>query len=215
MLGATAEFNKFEGVTVNAKDKKVYFAMSYIEKSMLTNAADPVDDIHISQVSAGAVYEMSLSEKISDTQGNLINSSYVGATLSVPSELLGVDLASPDAIGNTADANRIANPDNLKFSEKMRTLFIGEDSGMHVNNFLWAFNVDTRKLSRILSLPAGAESTGLQAVDNLNGFSYVLSSYQHAGDYTGKLSAETKAKLDTLINKRQAAIGYLSIPHLP
>ena len=31
----------------------------------------------------------------------------------------------------------------------MRTLFIGEDSGQHVNNFLWAYNVDTKALSRM------------------------------------------------------------------
>jgi hypothetical protein len=35
--------------------------------------------------------------------------------------------------------------------EKMRTLFIGEDSSkLHINNFLWAYSVDTRQ-SRILS----------------------------------------------------------------
>ena len=215
ILGATSEFNKFEGVAVNAKDKKVYFAMAYIEKSMLRNSSDPVDDIHVNQISSGAVYELALSSGVKDTQGNSINSDYVGSSISVPSELYGIDLSTPDGAGNTADVNRVANPDNLKFSEKYRTLFIGEDSGMHVNNFLWAFNLDTRKLSRILSLPAGAESTGLQAVDNLNNFSYVMSSYQHAGDYTGKPSADTKARLDALINKRQAAIGYLALPFLP
>ena len=26
----------------------------------------------------------------------------------------------------------------------MRTLFIGEDSSQHVNNFMWAYNVDTK-----------------------------------------------------------------------
>ena len=45
---------------------------------------------------------------------------------------------------------------------------------MHVNNFLWAFNIDTRELSRLLSTPAGAEATGLQAVDEVNGFTYVM-----------------------------------------
>ncbi len=41
------------------------------------------------------------------------------------------------AVGNTAAVDKIANPDNLKFSEAMRTLFIGDDSGTHINNFLW------------------------------------------------------------------------------
>jgi len=34
-----------------------------------------------------------------------------------------LDLAHPD---------KIANPDNIKFSEKLRTPFIGGDSGPHV-----------------------------------------------------------------------------------
>ena len=66
-------------------------------------------------------------------------------------ELIGEDLAVADALGNTANAEKLGNPDNLKFSEKLRTLFIGEDSGMHVNNFLWAYNVDTKALTRLLS----------------------------------------------------------------
>jgi hypothetical protein len=46
---------------------------------------------------------------------------------------------------------------------------------MHANNFVWAFNVDTRKLARILSVPIGAEATGLQVVDNIDGHGYVMS----------------------------------------
>ncbi len=70
-----------------------------------------------------------------------------------------------DANGNTAMFNYVANTDNVFFSEKMRTLFIGEDSGMHVNNYVWAYNVDTQKLTRILKYAAGGEFTGLQAVE--------------------------------------------------
>jgi hypothetical protein len=98
----------------------------------------------------------------------------------------------------------------------MRTLFIGEDSSTpHINNFLWAYNVDMKKLSRILSLPAGAESTGLQAIDDLNGFAYVLSNYQHAGDLSSNIDSALKEQLTPLIDKSQAAIGYLGgIPGL-
>ena len=60
--------------------------------------------------------------------------------------------------------DNVASPDNLSYSEAMRTLFIGEDSSKHTNNFVWAYNVDTKELERILSVPAGAEATGLFAV---------------------------------------------------
>ena len=127
--------------------------------------------------------------------------------------LVGEDITS-DALGNTANPNTIANPDNLKFSEKMRTLFIGEDSSQHVNNFLWAYNVDTKVLSRIVSIPAGGESTGLHAVDELNGWTYIMSNFQHPGDW-GSIHATVKDTLDPLIkanykNKFGSGVGYLT-----
>lgn len=88
-------------------------------------------------------------------------------------------------------------------------LFIGEDSSNHVNNYLWAYHLDTRKLVRILSLPMGAESTGLQVVDNMNGFAYIMSNYQHAGD----LNSTVKATFDSIIgniNTDKAEVGYLA-----
>jgi hypothetical protein len=85
-----------------------------------------------------------------------------------------------------------------------------------VNNFLWAYNVDTRELSRILSVPAGAESTGLQAVDDLNGFSYIMSNFQHPGDWESPLHDAVKGVLEPLEaanynEKFSAAVGYLAI----
>ncbi len=119
-----------------------------------------------------------------------------------------------DVLGNTADPEWIANPDNLKFSEKLRTLFIGEDSSQHVNNFLWAYNVDTKQLSRLLSTPAGAEATGLHAVDEINGWTYIMSNFQHAGDWSS-LHAKVQATLDPLVranykDRAGAAVGYLT-----
>jgi hypothetical protein len=120
----------------------------------------------------------------------------------------------PDALGNLADPERIANPDNIKFSELLRTLFIGEDSDMHVNNFLWAWQVDTRRLSRVMSLPAGAESTGLQAVDEVRGWTYIMGNFQHPGDWESPLHDKVKAALDPLVRARYkdraaGGVGYL------
>jgi len=93
----------------------------------------------------------------------------------------------------------------------MRTLFIGEDSTTgHINNFLWAYNIDTGHLARILSVPAGAEVTGLQVVEDLDGYSYIMSNYQHAGDLSKEIDPELKTKLTPVIDKSKAAIGYIS-----
>lgn len=218
-LGATTEFNKMEGVTLNAKDKKAYIAMSYVEKGMVAGYSvnDPVDDIHLSKISSGAVYQLNLAAHQHDTTGKMIRSRFVAS--SMEGLLWGEDQAA-DAVGNVANNDKIANPDNLKYSAAMRTLFIGEDSGRHVNNYLWAYNVDSGKLSRILSTPAGAESTGLQAVDDLNGFAYVMSNFQHPGEYIKTMDAALKGEVDPLINskwanKKKAGIGYISgIPAL-
>ena len=136
--------------------------------------------------------------------------------MSVPEGLAGEDLVVRDLLGNSANADKIANPDNLKYSEAMRTLFIGEDSGNHVNNFLWAYNVDTKELSRVMSCPVGAESTGLHAVDDINGFSYIMSNFQHPGDWESPLHDVVKPVLDTIVNanyndRKSAAVGYLTI----
>ena len=209
-MGASLEFTKMEGVALNRKDKVAYIAMSRVEKGM----ADTLGDIKVGKITAGATYELKLSVSQKDSAGAAIGSDWVPTVMTAVPALVGEDLATPDASGNTANVDKISNADNLKFSEKLRTLFIGEDSGQHVNNFLWAYNVDSKKLSRILSIPAGGESTGLQAVDNLNGFSYVMSNFQHAGDWTG-IHSVIKAGVDPLINanwntKKSSAVGYLS-----
>ncbi len=210
LMGGTLEFSKMEGVALNKKDKLAYIAMSRVEKEM----QDLLGDVRVGKITAGATYELKLSTGQKDTSGTTIGSDWVPTAMAAIPALVGEDLVTPDVVGNTATVDKISNADNLKFSEKLRTLFIGEDSGQHVNNFLWAYNVDTKKLSRILSTPAGGESTGLQAVDNLNGFSYIMSNFQHAGDWTG-IHAGIKVNADPLINanwnnKKSSAVGYIS-----
>ena len=228
--GASMEFTKLEGVTVNAKDKVAYFAMSRIEKSM----QDGVGDVNVKKVMSGGVYAANLSSGQKDTDNADINSAWVPTTFAIPDvsapyagKLLGEDIVNAsnvqiaDAEGNKSVIDKISCPDNLKFSEAMRTLFIGEDSGYHLNNCVWAYSVDTKVLSRVLSVPAGAECTGLHAVDNLNGYCYVLSAFQHAADWSF-LPGQTElrdavlanygpsAPSGTLTVAKRAAVGYIA-----
>lgn len=219
--GATTEFNKMEGVTVDPQKRNLYLAMSYLEKGFLAEPDASQDHIRIEKLTAGATYEVTLAAGRYDTEGNPIRSEWVGTAMRVPLALLGEDIPV-DAWGNVAHPEKIANPDNLFFSPRMRTLFIGEDSGTHVNNFLWAYNVDTGKLSRILSNASGAESTGLQVVDNLNGFGYIISNNQHQGDWIPTMPEQLRDRLIKLaketggVNEKgvlnlqlEAHIGYL------
>jgi len=208
-LGATTEFTKMEAIASNTKDKKAYMAMSYIQSSMKAETASPFDHIKVAENKAGATFTLDLAggQKTANG-GEAINSDYVATRMYVEAALLGKPI-STDAYGNTADVNAIANPDNVFFSEKMRTLFIGEDSGNHVNNYVWAYNVDTKKLTRILSAAAGAENTGLQVLDDLNGHAYIMSNNQHWGDLPGSVPAALKADLQGRIDQFHAPVGYI------
>jgi secreted PhoX family phosphatase len=195
-LGATTEFNKMEGVTYNAKDNKVYIAISDQSGAMEKDSTgkDPSDDMQLPKIKSGVTYQLDLSKGQKDKSGSGIPSKYVATSMS--GLLVGEDLPVADAYGNTANVDKVASPDNLSYSEEMRTLFIGEDSSKHTNNYVWAYNVDTKELTRILSNPAGAESTGLFAADDRNGFSYIMSNFQHPGD-------ELDAKAITAVNKEE------------
>ena len=220
--GASLGFTKMEGTTVNAKDKIAYSALQNVQSSMVAGNAANVPSNGVSvpkQLVAGVVMALNLKGGQKDTDGTAISSEWMPvdtATLLAGEDLLDSDgkTLKGDALGNTANPNKIANPDNLKFSEKMRTLFIGEDSSQHVNNFMWAYNVDTKQLSRVLSVPAGGESTGLHAVDEINGWTYIMSNFQHAGDWGG-IHANVKTQLDPLIkanykDKFGSAVGYIT-----
>ena len=66
-----------------------------------------------------------------------------------------------------------------------------------------------------MSVPAGAESTGLHAVDELNGWTYILSNFQHPGDWSASLHAKLQPTLDPLVrayykDRFGAAVGYLT-----
>ncbi|OLP46344.1 PhoX family protein [Rhizobium oryziradicis] len=214
LMGGSLAFTKMEGTTVNAKDKVAYSAISYIKDSMVKGGKGWYETSGIGfekPLEAGGILAHAMAGGQKDSGGAAIASDWV------PFEshfvLTGEDIAS-DALGNTANPDKIGNPDNIKFSERLRTLFIGEDSGMHVNNFLWAYNVDTKELSRIMSVPAGAESTGLHAIDELNGWTYVMSNFQHPGDWE-KIHSKVKDTLDPLVRANYkdrfgAAVGYLT-----
>ena len=215
LMGGSMGFSKMEGTTVNIKDKVAYSALQNIQDSMVKtgkgwNAASGIalDKALV----AGGVMALPMAGGQVDQTGAAIKSEWL--PVAMRALLMGEDI-SPDALGNLANPDKVSNPDNLKFSEKLRTLFIGEDSGTHVNNFVWAYNVDTKKLSRLMSMPSGAEATGLGVVDDLNGWMYITSNFQHPGDWNAKLHGKVQATLDPLVRANYkdrfgAAVGYLT-----
>ena len=215
LLGATMQFSKLEGVTFNARDKVFYSAIQNVQSSMVAGhvSNDAAGFVSLGAATqAGAVTRSTLAGGQVDRSGGAIDSAWVPTDLGTL--LVGKDI-SADALGNTADPTIMANPDNVKFSEAFRTLFIGEDCSQHTTCMLWAFNVDTKEYARIATVPSGAEATGLSVEDNINGFSYITAAFQHPGEWlSGPVHANVKAAAEPLIKKNYknldaAAVGYL------
>jgi secreted PhoX family phosphatase len=215
LMGGSMGFSKMEGTTANTRDKVAYFALQNIQDSMTRTGKgwNAQSNIELSKpLIAGGIVTSKLTGNQKDQSGSPLKSEWVPTTISAL--IVGEDIEQ-DSLGNLANPDRISNPDNLKFSEKLRTLFIGEDSSTHVNNFIWAYNVDTKKLSRIASMPSGAEATGLGVVDNLNGWMYITANIQHPGDWLGKLHEKVQPVLDPIIKKNyknrfSASVGYIT-----
>lgn len=215
-LGATTEFTKMEGQAHNAADKTLYTVISYIRDPMIEgkNGERPRDDIHLAgnekDLACGVVYKSAMTGGIKDRSGKPIASDWVAVDASAL--VHGAKKPEGQSVGryDTCDTEKVANPDNIKYSEAMRTVFIGEDSGNHLNNFIWAVDPRTGAAVRIFSAPAGAEDTGLQAVDAANGFAYVMANIQHPGaaDDLQKFPEEIVRQLRGLVDQR-GAVGYL------
>ena len=143
--------------------------------------------------------------------GNPLNT--LGNGISITKQLVAGAVMALKLQGGQSDTSSASiNSEWMPIDTK--ALLIGEDSVQHVNNFMWAYNVDSKVLSRIMSIPSGGESTGLHAVDELNGWTYIMSNFQHAGDW-GSIHNVVKDTLTPLIkanykDKFGAAVGYLT-----
>lgn len=218
LLGATTEFSKLEYVTVNNPDRKFYLTVSRVDNGM----ADTEGDIQLARNDGGIILEMSTAAGQKDTDGNPIKSKFVGTDLVSIPELVGGWPLDPtlypdgvDAEGNKCEQDKLCGPDNMRYVDSIRTLFLGEDTSRRNNNYVWAFNIDTRKLSRILSVPMGAEATGLMVAPNYGDHAYIMSNFQHPGEgglsnYLGADKDEILALIDQKWNfRKKVAVGYI------
>ncbi|WP_321275848.1 PhoX family protein [Thiomicrorhabdus indica] len=173
MLGATTEFRKEEGVSFNARDNKLYIAMSEVRKGM-TDGKGHIDLTNENK--CGAVYQSDVTGSVADTDGTVINSEFVATNMH--GLVAGSPLAEADASGNNCSLDSIANPDNVAFIEGSDILLIGEDTTINTNDFLWAYDTKKDTLTRISSTPFGSENTSPYWYD-INNFGYITMVNQH------------------------------------
>lgn len=197
LKGATSEFRKMEGFTYDADHGVAYIAMSAIEKGMEDNQKYGVDndsydigsinDIKLKYNKCGVVYAMD----ISPTQK--FGSDYV--VMNMDSVVKGMPTEYPlghDYEGNSCSVEGISNPDNVVFLAGSNILSIGEDTSKHVNNMIWAYDVETEAMIRMITVPEDAETTSPFWYKNFNGFGYMSAVAQHPID-DGSGSAENES----------------------
>ena len=195
-VGATTEFRKNEGISFNPEASRLYVAYSEINNGAVDN--HPTRDkgganhMKLAENACGGVFEYAIvpdSDIGSDFVAHSASALVEGTWLANPAALNKYPDDSPygkNATGtagtdkNTCSVNGISNPDNVSYLPGYDTLLIGEDSGVeHQNDAVWAFNVVSHELTRILTTPYGAETTGVYYYPNLNGHAYIKVQVQH------------------------------------
>ncbi|ESQ08281.1 MAG: DUF839 domain-containing protein [Thiohalocapsa sp. PB-PSB1] len=186
LKGATTEFRKVEGASYDASRRVLYMAISDIGSGMLDgNTTDPAstydvggnNHVRLAANKCGAIYELRMSSRGRDSDGNPINSKYVARTMS--GILAGHQIATSGS--NQCSLDGIGNPDNITFLPGYNLLIIGEDAGnsVHQIDMVWAYDMRKKELTRIQSTPFGSETTSVYWYPNLNGWGYLMSVVQH------------------------------------
>ena len=187
-LGCTTEFNKWEGITHSPKHKKMWTAISAVERGMEDSTTDKYNigtpnAIKVKKNSCGCVMEIDVDDKYIATKARML---VCGA-------------------GNTDEATKavdscattgIASPDNVAMIEEWNQLIIGEDTGGHQNDLLWIWDFNTTKLTRIASTPYGSETTSpyWYRVGDFNYMTYVVQHPYGESDEAKNLEAEATGK---------------------
>jgi uncharacterized protein len=195
MLGATTEFRKMEGAAYDPAANRLYVAMTQVAKGM-ADADEKTDligrnDIRLDKNDCGAVYEMQLDAGFVGTD---IKAVVVGKPADYAAD-------APEA-GNTCDVNGIASPDNLTFITGQNTLVIGEDTEGHQNDAVWAMDMATGALTRILSTPYGSEATSVDWYPDMMGHGYLMAVVQHPFGETDQDKLKTP-------DEANAYVGYI------
>jgi len=214
MLGGTAEFRKFEGVTFDPKRSKLYIAMSEIGVGMSTSPTLPgvSDDILVKANVCGGVYQL-------DVDSNYVTTRMKPLVMGIPKTYTDKPIQTSSSTAatvtqQTCDDAGIALPDNVTMGPTNDILIIGEDAtAEHQNDFLWAYNLSTSTLTRIASVPYGAETTSPWYYRNINGWDYMTFVVQHPYDesdyFKGPDATTGSTKSVAKANAMRAQVGYL------
>lgn len=170
-LGATTEASKWEGFAFDPETSTAYTSISDVrygmedfkkkgENETKYDQGGP-NHIALEYNPCGCVYALPMDS-------DYVATGMTAALCGKPKEV--------DA-NNTCGLGKIANPDNVAYFGGK--ILIGEDTSAHQNDAVWSWNPKTGELTRIMTTPFGAESTGIYFTPDINGFSYLSAVVQH------------------------------------
>ena len=213
LKGATTEFRKVEGASYDPSRRVLYMAISDVGSGM-TNGDAKYDaggknDVRLTANKCGAVYELRMSGRASDTDGDPIDSNYVVRTMT--GILAGEQVATSG--DNQCSLESIGNPDNITFLPGYNLLIIGEDAGnsVHQIDMVWAYDMRSKELTRIQSTPFGSETTSVYWYPDLNGWGYLMSVVQHP---YGESDGDELAYAPEGEAGKYGYVGYFKFPAL-
>lgn len=176
IMGATTELEKGEGVTYDPVSGRVYLALSKVGGRMLDEGGGPSDHVRLPENACGMIAFGPTDSGVLDSRKTLIGSKHVMTSLE--SLVIGTPIPK-DAEGNTCLIAGIANPDNLAYLPGYDILMIAEDTSAHAVASLWALELRTMVVKRILVAPPHGEVTGISWARNVDGRGWLTVAIQH------------------------------------
>lgn len=208
LRGATTEFRKAEGLAYDSQRNAVYLAVSEIGSAMLDNSEQDrggSNDVRLSKNACGAVYELALAADVPDDRESVIRSRYVAVSMQpLIAGLPTTTNPSPNEAQCAVDG--VANPDNLAYVPEADALLIAEDTDLRQPSTLWAYELQSRSLRRILTAPRLAEITSIGWYPNVNGWAYITVVLQHP---LINLNTRLQDLPPGLHTKAESVVGYL------
>jgi hypothetical protein len=114
------------------------------------------------ELGGGAASGFAISSMRGLTCGRPVSAAYSGPNLQSSDSILGLE-------GNICRLDGIASPDNLVWAANHGTLFIAEDTDLHLQDSVWAWDAAARTLRRVFAGVIGSEITGMSWNANFAG----------------------------------------------
>jgi len=183
LQGATTELMKSEGLAWDVDRRRVYLALTRLSGGMTGGSPRDrggPDHIQLKENRCGGILGLPIGDaRPLDASGELIESDFVAGSAEMIHTGRPRDYAGTQFEGNTCDVDDIANPDNLTYIPGAGLLMVAEDTKLHVNNALWAIDLDSGERLRVMTAPLGGELSGLHWSPDIGGYGYLTLTVQN------------------------------------